>query len=112
MNSFFLVSLTTRDNDYQQEQAMHAERAARQLGATVKVIYSENDTITQSEQLLDAIQTKDERPAGIIFEPVGGTGLPQVAKAAAAAHIGWGVLNRDVEYISELRRATAAPVFE
>jgi len=29
----FLVSLTNNDNDYQQEQATAAEKAARRLGA-------------------------------------------------------------------------------
>jgi ribose transport system substrate-binding protein len=46
-----------------------------------------------------------------VFEPVGGTALPQVARAAAAAKIGWAVLNRDANYIAELRQTSAAPVF-
>src|SRR5207302_6309562 len=50
-------------------------------------------------------------PDGIIFEPVGGTALPQVARAAAAAGIGWVVLNRDVEYVTELRKAYRVPIF-
>ena len=45
----FLVSLTTADNDYQAEQAMAAENAARRLGVNVEVIYAENDAVTQSE---------------------------------------------------------------
>src|SRR5256885_8697850 len=48
---------------------------------------------------------------GIIFEPVGGTAMSQVARAAAAAGIGWAVLNRDAEYIPELRKLHTAPVF-
>ena len=43
--------------------------------------------------------------------PVGGTALPQVARAAAVAGIGWVVLNRDVEYVSELRKAYRIPAF-
>lgn len=35
----------------------------------------------------------------------------QVAKAAVAAGIGWAILNRESEYISELRRTRRAPVF-
>ena len=42
---------------------------------------------------------------------MGGTALPQVARAAAIAGIGWVVLNRDVEYISELRKAYRVPAF-
>jgi ABC-type sugar transport system substrate-binding protein len=108
----FVVSLVTHDNDYQLEQAAAAEEAARRLGVGVQIMYAENDSITQSQQLLKVIQSDaDSHPDGIIFEPVGGTALPQVAKAACAAGIGWVVLNRDAEYISELRRSCRAPIF-
>jgi len=108
----FLVSLTTNDNDYQIEQAQSAEAAARKLGVELQVIYADNDAITQSTQLLKAIQAEEKhRPDAIVFEPVGGTALPQVARAAAAAGIGWAVLNRDANYVVELRKSSKAPVF-
>src|SRR3989441_12503191 len=109
----FLVSLTTNDNDYQIEQAQSAEQMARKLDAEVRIIYADNDAITQSTQILKEIQSDDEaqRPNAIVFEPVGGTALPQVARAAASAGIGWAVLNRDANYVPELRRTSAAPVF-
>ena len=108
----FIVSLTTRDNDYQMEQAESAEAAARRLGIDLELLYAENDAILQSQQLLKVIQsTTAPHPDGIIFEPVGGTAFPQVANAAAAAGIGWVVLNREVEYISELRNAYKVPIF-
>src|SRR5256884_1390474 len=108
----FLVSLTTNDNDYQMEQAVDTEAAARRLGVDVQIIYADNDAITQSQQLLKVIQSRsDSHPDAIIFEPVGGTALPQVARAAAAGGIGWVILNRDVEYISELRRTHRVPIF-
>src|SRR5438093_305849 len=82
----FLVSLTTNDNDYQIEQAQSAEQMARKLGVEARIIYADNDAITQSTQILKAIQSDDElqRPNAIVFEPVGGTALPQVARAAAS----------------------------
>jgi ABC-type sugar transport system substrate-binding protein len=108
----FLVSLTTNDNDYQQEQASSAEEAGRRLGVGIKIIDADNDSITQSQQLLKIIQSgAAPRPDAIIFEPVGATALPQVGRAAVAAGIGWVVLNRDVDYLSELRRAAKTPVF-
>ncbi len=108
----FIVSLTTSDNDYQMEQAASAEETARRLGVDIQIIQADNDSITQSQQLLDIIQSRSApHPDGIIFEPVGGTALPQVANAAAAAGIGWVVLNRDVEYISDLRRKYTVPIF-
>ena len=108
----FVVSLTTRDNDYQQEQATSALDAAAKAGVDIELVYADNDAVLQSQQLLKVIQSSAEsRPAGIIFEPVGGTAMPQVAKAAVAAGIGWVVLNRDVEYLAELRRSTKIPAF-
>jgi len=108
----FILSLTNNDNDYQLEQAAAAEQAAKRLGVEVQIIHAENDSVTQSQQLLKIIQSRqDSLPDGIIFEPVGGTALPQVARAAAIAGIGWVVLNRDAEYISELRKAYRIPAF-
>jgi ribose transport system substrate-binding protein len=108
----FLVALTTDDNDYQIEQAQSAEQAARKLGVEVHILYAENDAITQSTQILKAIQSAEVlRPDAIVFEPVGGTALPQVARAAVIAGIGWAVLNRDANYIPELRKSSSAPVF-
>jgi ribose transport system substrate-binding protein len=107
-----LVSLTTNDNDYQIEQAQSAEQAASKLGVTVEIIFANNDAISQSTQILRAIQAAPaERPNAIVFEPVGGTALPQVARAAAAAEIGWAVLNRDASYIEDLRKNSTAPIF-
>lgn len=108
----FVLSLTTNDNDYQLEQAAAAEEAAKRLGVDLQVIYAENDAITQSQQLLKAMQSRSEAPPdGIIFEPVGGTALPQVGRAAAIAGIGWVILNRDAEYLAELRKAYRVPAF-
>ncbi len=108
----FILSLTTNDNDYQLEQAAAAEQAAKRLGVEVQIIHAENDSVTQSQQLLKIIQSRtDSLPDGILFEPVGGTALPQVARAAAIAGIGWVVLNRDVDYVPELRKTYRIPVF-
>jgi ABC-type sugar transport system substrate-binding protein len=111
-NLKFLVSLTTNDNDYQIEQAHAAEQAAQKLNVDVQILYADNDAINQSTQILKAIQAaEEERPNAIIFEPVGGTALPQVARAAVSSGIGWAVLNRDANYVPELRQTSKAPVF-
>ena len=108
----FVVSLTNRENDYQIEQATSAQEASQRLGLDIELLYAENDAILQSQQLLNVIQSRTSpRPDGIIFEPVGGTALPQVAKAAASAGIGWAVLNREVEYLAELRRTFKVTIF-
>jgi ribose transport system substrate-binding protein len=108
----FLVSLTTDDNDYQIEQAQSAEKAANLQGVEVQIIYADNDAINQSTQLLRAIQVPEqERPNAIIFEPVGGTALPQVARAAVNAGIAWAILNREATYVPDLRRTSKVPIF-
>ena len=107
----FLVSLTNNDNDYQQEQAAAAEKAARRLGVDVKITHANNDPIVQSQHLLQYVQDASiAKPDAILFEPAGGTAFPQVARAAAAAGIGWIVLNFDVDYILELRRQYKVPM--
>jgi ribose transport system substrate-binding protein len=108
----FILSLTTNDNDYQIEQAKSAEEAARRLGAELQILFAGNDAINQSTQILRAVQGRaEDRPDAVIFEPAGGTALPQVARAAVAAGVGWAVLNRDASYIAELRHASKVPVF-
>jgi ribose transport system substrate-binding protein len=108
----FLVSLTTRDNDYQLEQAAAAQEAARRLGVDLEILYADNDAITQSTQVLKTVQASPElRPDAIVFEPVGGTSLPQVARTAVAAGISWAVLNREAEYLTELRKTSRIPIF-
>lgn len=108
----FLVSLTNDDNDYQIEQKESAEEAARKAGVELAIVSAQNDAINQSTQILKAVQApKELQPDAIIFEPVGGTALPQVARAAAKEGVGWVILNREAEYIGELRKSSSAPVF-
>src|SRR5271157_178508 len=108
-----LVALMTNDNDYQIEQAHSATQAASKLGVEARIVYADNDAINQSTQILKAIQAApEERPDAVVFEPAGGTALPQVARAAATAGVGWVVMNHEASYIPELRRTCKAPVFE
>ena len=107
-----LLSLMTEENDFQLEQAAAARRAAESLPVELQILFSGNDTITQSTQILRAIQGDTSlRPDAVIFEPVGGTALPQVARTACAAGIGWCVLINVPDYLAELRRGSKAPIF-
>jgi ABC-type sugar transport system substrate-binding protein len=111
-NLRFIVSLITKENDYQLEQAASAQAAAQKVGVDAQILYAENDAITQSTQLLKAIQSDAAmRPHAIVFEPVGGTAFPQVAQAAVSAKIGWAALNREADYIPKLRKTAQVPVF-
>ena len=108
----FLLSVTNDHNDYQIEQVTVARQAANRAGVDLEIVYAQDDGIIQSQQLLNRIQsTADPRPNAILFEPAGSTVLPHVARAAAAASIGWAVLSRDAEYLSELRQVFHVPAF-
>lgn len=106
-----LVSLITNDNDYQLEQAKAAEETAQRMGVGVQIVYAGSDPISQSQQLLSVIQSSGNHPDGILVEPGGGTAFPHVARAAVQAGIGWVVLNREADYVNELRRNAHVPVF-
>ena len=105
-----VVALATRDNDYQVEQSASATEAAARLGIKIDIIYAGNDAVNQSQQLVKIVQERAERPDAIVVQPVGTT-MSQVANAAVAAGIGWVVLNREVEYLTELRHTSKVPVF-
>src|SRR5260370_6534085 len=96
--------MTTRSN---RQRLQKTPRAA--LGVDVEILYAENDSIKQSQQILKFVQAEAKsRSDGIILEPVGGTGLPQVARAAVIA---WVVLNRELDYVRQLRQSFKVPVF-
>jgi ABC-type sugar transport system substrate-binding protein len=107
-----IVSLITQDNDYRLDQAAFAQEAASRRRVEVEIVYAGGDSVQQSQQILKFVQAdRESRPDGIIVEPVGGTGLPQVARAAVEAGIGWALLNLKVDYIKELRQSFKVPVF-
>ena len=108
----FLVSLLTKANHYQKQQEAAARQAAAHLGVEVEVLDPGNDAITQSEQLLNAIQapSHESRFDGILCYPVGTT-LVQVARQAAAMGMGWAILNRECDYIAELCKISPTPFF-
>jgi ribose transport system substrate-binding protein len=105
-----LVSLITEDNDFQLEQAASAQTAALNLDANVQIVFAGNDAVQQTQQILSFIQDPTKRPDAIIVEPVG-TGMPQVAKAAVDAGIGWCLINLEADYVPQLRQRALVPVF-
>ena len=107
----FVLSLITRENDYQREQARAAEAAASRLNVDLEIVYADSDSVTQSSQLLDLIHRYKSDLHGILVEPAGGTEFPQVGNAAVKAGIAWVILNRDAESIGNLRRNFSVPAF-
>ena len=106
-----LISLITRDNDYQRAHAAGAEAVARQLGVSVEILYADNDAVSQVQQILTAIQQRDHGFEAIITEPVG-TAMLNVAEVAVRSGIAWCLLNRDADYVPALRQKSSVPVFE
>ncbi len=106
----FLLSLVRENNDYQRLQASAAVQAAERLGAELQVTSANGDSIKQSQDLLTVIQTPSLHPDALVVEPAG-TPMPHVARAAAAAGIGWVVLNKRADYLAELRSQYKVPVF-
>jgi ribose transport system substrate-binding protein len=106
-----VLSLITRDSDYQVEQAKAAEAVADKQNIDLEIFYADSNSITQSSQLLDAIHKYKSKLSTILVEPAGGTEFPQVGKAAVTAGIAWVVLNRDASSLTDLRRNFQVPAF-
>ena len=112
MKKLRIVISLPNDNAYQHEQGVVAKAAGERLGLDVQVIRADDDSITQSQQILKIIQSPVEaRPNALIVEPVTATGLRRVAEAAVAAGIAWVVSNSDVDYVQQLRKSPRVPVF-
>ena len=111
MKKLKFALLVVENNDYQAEQTIVAKQAAHESEAELQIIQTGHDAVTQSQEVLKLLYCPAEtRPDGILFEPVG-TPLAQAAKIAATSGVGWVVLNREVDYIHELRLQSKTPCF-
>jgi ribose transport system substrate-binding protein len=106
-----VLSLITRDNDYQLEQAAAATQAAGRLGVDLQTMFADNDPIKQSTQILNVIQNGGVRTDGILVEPASRTAFPKVAHAAVAAGTAWVILNSEAEYLRDIRALAKVPAF-
>ena len=106
-----VVLVVVQNNDYQAEQTISAKEAAKDCEIDLQVIHTQHDAVMQSQEVLKLLYSPAEtRPDGILFEPVG-TPLAHPARIAASSGVGWVVLNREVDYLSELRRQYSTPLF-
>lgn len=103
-NPRVVASFLTDRQDFQLMQAADARDTAQRLGVDLEVLFAENNSIVQVQQLFKHIHApEDRRPAAIIAETVAGDGLERVARNAARAGIGWVLLNGNVGYLDALR---------
>jgi ribose transport system substrate-binding protein len=104
MKRIKIALMLVENNDYQAEQEKSARAVARQLDVDLEVRSIEHDAVMQSQTVIQLLQRSAEtRPDGILFEPVG-TALAQAARMAMDKGVGWVVLNRRLDYASDLRR--------
>jgi ABC-type sugar transport system substrate-binding protein len=106
-----LISLITKENDYQRAHAASAEAVAQHWKVALDIIYANSDPVNQVQQILSAIQRPNHGIDIIIAEPAG-TGMASVAETAAKMGIAWCVMNLEADYLSRLRSSTQAVVFE
>jgi ABC-type sugar transport system substrate-binding protein len=107
-----VVVALPNDNAYQHEQGVAAKAAAERLGLDLRILQAGDDAITQSQQLLDIIQSPSQPlPDALVVEPVTHTGLRRVAEAAVSAKIAWVISNTEVDYLQQLRKNPQIPVF-
>lgn len=111
MKKLSIVISLPGENNYLREQEAAAKTTAQRLGLDLRIVNAKSDPVTQSQQLLEIVQTTSARPDAIVVEPVNNQGLPRVAEAAVAAGIGWVISNALVDYLEALRKNAKAPVF-
>jgi len=112
MGKLRVVVALPNDNAYQHEQGVAAKAAADRLGLDLRILQAGDDAITQSQQLLDIIQSRSQPlPDALVVEPVTHTGLRRVAEAAVSAKIAWVISNTEVDYLQQLRKNPQIPVF-
>jgi len=110
MNSCRMVlALPVLGAGYHDEQASAASEVARRLNVQLEILSAKEDSITQSQQLLERLQSNN-RPDAILLEPAG-TCLPIVAQMAQKHGVGWAVINRHADYLESMAMQSKAPVF-
>jgi ribose transport system substrate-binding protein len=101
-----VVALLNAEQEFQQLQAKDARESGARLKLDVEVTFAEGHPVVQIQQLFKHIHAPEaERPAAIVVEAATGEGLERVARNAVKAGIGWILVNAEVSYVDELRRA-------
>src|SRR5512134_3644627 len=104
MTGRLVVALTSRDQEYQAHQGGDAQEAGRRLGVEVEVLFAEDNAVQQIQQLFRRVHAPEgERPAALLLHTRVPDGLERVARNAAAAGVGWLLLNRTAPYLEGLR---------
>ena len=105
--------LLNQKNDYQAQLQREATAAALQHGLRLQVHDAAMRTDRQLEQILGLIRGPSRASAlAILVHPVLDDMHQDAAREAVRAGIGWVLLNREADYVSDLRRLhPGVPVF-
>jgi ABC-type sugar transport system substrate-binding protein len=97
-----VVSLPDSANEFQQLQVADAQQTAKRLGLELEVREADGNAVLQIQQLFKFVHATDP-PRALVVEPVAEVGMERVAQKAAAAGIGFGLLNCTASYVGPLR---------
>ena len=104
-NRRIALCLWSFDNEYQDLQRRDALEHAHYHRISVAEYSAQNDPETQVGQIRRALaQPPSERPYAILVHPVRDSRLIAVAREAASQGVGWVILNRDADYLHDLRQ--------
>jgi ABC-type sugar transport system substrate-binding protein len=98
------LCLWSFDNDYQRLQREDCHRVARRYDAPVEEFSAHEDPERQATQIRELLaKPPDVRPRAILVHPVQDSRLITAAREASSLGIGWVVLNRNSDYLEDLR---------
>ncbi len=110
-NRRIALCLWSFDNEYQDLQRKDAFEHAHYHRIKVTEYSAQNDPETQVAQIRQALSV-NERPYAILVHPVRDSRLIAVARETAGQGVGWVILNRDADYMHDLRqRFPGLPLF-
>jgi ABC-type sugar transport system substrate-binding protein len=112
-NRRIALCLWSFDNEYQDLQRRNGLERARHHGMSVVEFSAQHDPETQVHQIREVLaRPPNERPYAIVVHPVRDSRLIAVAREAASLGVGWVILNRDADYLHDLRqRFHGLPLF-
>jgi ABC-type sugar transport system substrate-binding protein len=99
--------------DYQELLWNDCLQAARRHGFAVRAFWADNDSQKQAKQIQACLsEPEDQRPTVVIVNPVREIALISTAHAAAGLGVGWVLLLRWSNYLTDLREEFAhLPIF-
>ncbi len=96
--------LRALDDEYQHLQREECLRVAHRCGFVVTEASGKNNADFQRRQIEESLHEHDPtRPTVFLVHPVDEESLRDTARMAARAGVNWVSLNRDVQYLDELR---------